>query len=342
MMEQAKLLSITTILTLLIWWSADSLVNETIALSVSFAPYPSPTSPGMLVEIDGDAIIYQVEVSGPRKSVEEFKARIGKVVRLRIPDRPTGPFSMSLDRMTVKQAFTEVWRDFRKVAVVSVDPNVLSLRIDHMITRDVEIVARRLSLSYEVEPQLQTAVAQVRMRESEFNKLPPGQSLQIGIGAEVERLLRERPAGKSETVQVPLDARRFGPDATITPNKIEVTATLQADRITAQVSTVPILFATSPANLEKRCRPATRDGEMLSLVTQSITVTGPREEVARLQRGDARIFGIIQLKQEDFETLGTVKLVIPEYRLPRNVELAQQPTPIEFKLVPVGAGEVER
>jgi hypothetical protein len=175
----------------------------------------------------------------------------------------------------------------------------------------------------------------VRLRESHLNTLPPGQALQIPIGPELERLLKDHPPGKSAVVPVSLDVRRFGPDATITPNSVEVTATLQAQRTTVQISTVPVLFAVSSGNLEKQCRVVTRDGEPLPLVTQGITVTGEREAVAKLQQGDTRAYGIIQLKQEDLETIGALKLVTPEFRLPKGVELAEEPQPIEFKLVSV-------
>jgi hypothetical protein len=334
-MEQVKLLSLTAVLTILIWWSADSLVNERMMLGVTVDPRPPVNSPDMRVAVEGEAPLFQMEVSGPRKTIEEFRSKGGLKVRLTIPDRPTGPYTMPLDRSAIKQALSDQWRNFRKVSVNAIDPTSLPLQIDHIVTKTVEIVARRLALSYEVAPQLQPTSATVRMRESEFNKLPPGQALQIGIGPDVERVLKDQPAGRSVSVPITLDARRFGPDATITPSRVDVTATVQAERATADIPTVPILFAVSFANLEKRLRPVTRDGDPLPLVTQTITVTGPRADVARLQRGETRAYGTIQLKQEDFEILNVVKLVTPEYRLPKGIELAHPASPIEFKLVPV-------
>ena len=87
------------------------------------------------------------------------------------------------------------------------------------------------------------------------------------------------------------------------------------------------------ANLERPLQPVTRDGTPLSLVTQTITVTGLREVVARLQRGETRAYGIIQLKQEDLDALDLIKLVTPDYFLPEGVELALEGVPIEFKLI---------
>lgn len=337
-MEQVKLLSLTSVLTALIWWSADSLVNDSVVLVVSITPQPALNAPSMRVAVDGEPPLFQVEVSGPRKIIEDLQSRGGMKIRLTVPERPTGPYQVPLDRTSVKQAISDQWPEFRRVSVSSITPTALPVVVDHLVSKTVEIVARRLVLSYEVEPQLQPTSATVLMRESEFNKLPPGQALQIGIGQDLERILRDQQAGRSVSVFVTLDARRFGPDAVITPSRVDVTATVRAERQTVEIPTVPILFAMSFANLEKRCRPVSRDGDPLPLMTQTIAVTGPRDDVARLQRGETRAYGIIQLKQEDFEILGVLKLVTPEYRLPRNIELAQPPAPIEFKLAPVDAG----
>ena len=46
-----------------------------------------------------------------------------------------------------------------------------------------------------------------------------------------------------------------------------------------------------------------------------------------------RAYGIIQLKEDDLEQLGILKLMTPEYHLPRGIELAEEPSPIEFKLI---------
>jgi hypothetical protein len=77
----------------------------------------------------------------------------------------------------------------------------------------------------------------------------------------------------------------------------------------------------------------TRDGSTLSLMTQTITVTGPTDEVTRLERGTTRAYGIIHLKEEDLERLDELRLMTPEYRLPSGVSLVENPAPIEFKLI---------
>jgi len=339
-MEQVKLLSVTVALTMLIWVGADSLVNEQVTLNLPFDVAPVGGAQNVIVENANPGEVYEIVVSGPRKLVEDLPARLERA-RLRLSDRPTGEASITLDRPTVKLALTEQWKEFRKLTVLSVQPTALTIRFDHWITRDVDLVLRRLSLSYDVQPQVQPSFAVVRMRESVFNQMPLGQALQLDIAAEVERILKERPTAESVTIPVALDGRRFGPGAELRPASVDVTATVKSQRRTAVVPTVPILVAVSFANLDKPYQAVTRDGTPLTLVTQSVTVTGTVEEVARLERGASRMYGVIHLKQEDLERADTLRLITPDYYLPPGVALAETPAPIEFKLVPVTAPQDE-
>ena len=131
---------------------------------------------------------------------------------------------------------------------------------------------------------------------------------------------------------VALDARAFGIDAKLDPATISVTATVKAERTSAEIRTVPILIAVSFPNLEKPLRPIGPDGSPLTLVAPPIQVTGPTDAVARLQKGTTRAYGIIHLKQEYIERLNSPLLLVPEYHLPPGIELAKEPQPVEFSL----------
>jgi hypothetical protein len=171
------------------------------------------------------------------------------------------------------------------------------------------------------------------MRESVWTQLTAGQDLQLDITDDVERLLKERPPGERVTVRVPLDARRFGAGAELNPAGVNVTATVKAHRRTAVIPTVPILVAVSFANLERPYQAVSREGTPLTLVTQSVTVVGPIEDVNRLERGATRIYGVIHLKQQDLEQINVLRVMTPDYYLPPGVSIAEPTAPIEFKLV---------
>ncbi len=317
----------TVVLTLLIWAAADSLVNETVSVPVRFRPLPSGGRSDIIVSPTSAAGVFQLQVSGPRKSVARIQEQPALEIRLAIPELPTGTSSIPL-----KETLREQWRDYPKVFVVSVQPPQLSVMVDRMITREMPLTAERLTLPYDDRPRVQPPAVQARVRESLFHQnFPPGQLPPLDISAEAERLLKEQSVGQSVTVRVPLDARALGPDASLSPNFVEVRATVTATRTTAEIATVPILVAVSPGNLGKQLQVLSRDGS--ELVTQTIKVTGPTEEVNRLSRGETRAYGVIQLKDEHLAELDVFKPFTPEFQLPPALELAVKPKPIELKLV---------
>lgn len=324
-MEQAKLLSTTALLTLLIWIGADSLVNETVRVPISFRALAAGDNPDRLVASSADAESYELQVIGSRKAIAQVQAAAPLNARLQIPDLPSGTHLISL-----KEILQEQWREFPKVSVLSVNPPQLPVVVDHIVAREVVLTTQRLSLPYDVKPQIQPSTVTVRMRES-VAAASQGQLAPWDISTEVEKLLRGQPVGQSVSVLVTLDARTFGPDASLAPNTVEVRATLTALRTTTEIPTVPILIAVSFANFPKALRAVTRDES--ELVTQTIKVTGSTEEVGRLLRGETRAIGIIQLKDEHLAEVGVFKPYTPDFQLPIGIELAEKPKPIELKLV---------
>jgi len=337
-MEQIKLLSVSAVLTVLIWAGADSLVNETVTVRAAFEVAPLANT-DMLVAVDPAVTsqLFEIQLAGPRRVVENIQILDEPLlIRIRIGDRPGGSSLITLDKDTVKRAMIEKWREIGKLSLLSVQPPALPVVVDHMISRQVDIVAKRLTLAYESAPQFKRNIATVRMRESRQQELTSsGQAADIDVSADLERLLRRRSPGIRTTVQLTLDSSSFGPNAVLTPDSIEVTATLKPDRNTVEIPTVPIKPAVSFANLSKSIHAVARDGTSLGLVTQTIKVTGPAENVAALLRGDTRAYGFIQFKEEDLADVGVYKAWTPDFILPPNIELAAPPVPIECKLVNV-------
>ncbi len=112
-----------------------------------------------------------------------------------------------------------------------------------------------------------------------------------------------------------------------------MTATVQDQRTTALIPTVPVKPVVSFSNLDKPLVAQSSDGTPLTVETISIRVSGPTEEVAKLQRGDSRAYGFIQIKESDLQELNVLKAWPTDFVLPPHIELAETPAPIEFKLI---------
>lgn len=324
----------TVLLTGLIWATADSLVNEAVSVNVTFDVVPAAGANDLHITTTAGAEPFELQISGPRRIVESVLQHAPFRVRLPVSDRPkNGPDRVWLERAMLKRVLSEQFNEFRKLTIASVEPDTLPVSVDHWVTREVRLVLGRLTLDYDVEPQISRTRTTVRMRASRLSEFSNDQPLQLDLSSEVERLLRDQPPGKRVRIPLTLDSRVFGPEAEFKPDRVEVTATLKAQRRTARIPTVPILVAVSFANLPKPFAAVTRNGDPLTLVTQTITVTGPTEEVNRLESGATRAYGIVHLKEVDLEQLGTLKLMTPEYHLPPGIELAEDPPPIQLKLI---------
>lgn len=334
-MEQVKLLSMTVVVTVLIWAGADSLVNETVLLPVSFDVVPLQNTELRVVldPLDRNRV-YEIELSGPRGLIGDLQKGGPLTLRLGIDDRATGPAEIPLRKDRIKTALDQYSSEFRKVSVVSFQPRSIHVLVDHMVTRQIEVTVNRLSLAYEEEPQLNPGVVTAEMRESVAETIAAsGRQLSIDLSAEVERLLRDKPFGVSQQIAVVLNTTELGPDARLIPNQVQVTATVKADRVTADIPTVPIKPVVSFANLGKPYIAVSRDNTPITVETRTITVTGPAEDVARLLRGETRAYGFIHVMEGDLAELGVTKAWNPEFHLPPNLRLAKPPDSIEFKLI---------
>ena len=89
-MAQVKLLSTTAILTMLIWASADSLVNEEVTVRVVLEPVPQAGIANLLVTPRAEDKPFEVQISGPRRTINEIRAQAPFQVRYPIADLPTG------------------------------------------------------------------------------------------------------------------------------------------------------------------------------------------------------------------------------------------------------------
>ncbi|MCO6435911.1 MAG: hypothetical protein J5J06_02360 [Phycisphaerae bacterium] len=344
-MEQVKLLSMTAVLTLLIWATADSLVNDTRNLRVRVEPYPRG-NPDLVMEIPPPAeqAYVEMEIAGPRKVVEDLASR--ETLKLRVPvvDRPVGAGELTLDnKELLRREIQTQWREDPRLNVGAITPASVPLTVDRWVRQPFELTLGRLRLNYDQPPQLNRSNVEVRLRESALNRIvqEAGRPA-IDLSDEIERQLKKSDVvvGKRIEFPVPIDASRFGPGATVEPPVLEGTAIVADQRVVKEIPTVPIKLVVSFAGLKRPLQPVGRDGAPINLVAQTIRVSGPPEDVLKLERGETKAFGLIQLKEAELEKPGDFRAWTPEFILPANLTLADPPVPVEFRLaeVPPDAG----
>ena len=328
-MEHAKLLIMTVMLTAVIWTTADRMVNESATIGATIQVLPPFGTDDVLVDTLQSRPKVQLKVAGPRRVIGELLAVAPVEIKIRMTEGRTGKVAVPL-----LEVIEEQWTAFPKLSLVSVSPPDLVITVDRRVTTEVPILLRPVNVPCDVAPKLSQPFTRLRIRESVLAGRKTEDLPSIDITADVERLLRDQPVGRPITFAVPLSMRAYGPDAILEPAVMEVTATITAQQRTATLPTVPILLAVSFPNMGWPVQAVTRDdeGERLRLMTRSVSVTGPREAIDKLLRKETRVYGIVQLKQQDLQSPGTWQTVVPDFYLPPHVVLAEPPEPVEFVL----------
>ncbi|MGB0716654.1 MAG: hypothetical protein ACPGXK_12285 [Phycisphaerae bacterium] len=330
-MEQVKLLSMTFILTALVWASADTLVTETTTVKVRI----ELQEPDDVIKFSNQQEQRSVSVTlaAASKTIEFLRNEAPIAVRLTANVEQTGKVNLFVDPTQLKRSMEEAYPDLDRIAISRIEPPTIEVTVDRLVKRQVRFTTDTLTMSYDAPPLITPKTEYLWLHESLVDSLPEAdESLSVDISEDVDRLFRDSPQGTEQDRVLQLDTREFGEHAYFDTPNINIKATLSPQEITQVLETVPVLLAVSFDNFDRAYKPFEPDGAPMQIVTTKITVKGPPAEVASLVRGDTRAFGVIRLKEDDLNSLATASGFEPEFYLPRGIELVGKPDTIEFRL----------
>lgn len=324
-MQQVKLITVTGVLTLLIWTTANQLLSESIEIQVTVEPAPTGDARMMVATDPPDQHTFRVRLVGPRRIVDQVRKGGLGPVSLPVRDLPNGVYPID-----VKEQLSGHSDQFHGLRIEAVEPAVVNVVIDHLVTTMMPVQIERGGLEYEVPPTVEPAEVEVEISELALGELEPAKRR---ISLDVAALLRHRPKGQAlEIPGVRLTPEVGGVDVRLAPNTVTVFATLRERSKTATIAAVPVHAAAS-FEVFSRFRIETRDGS--TLITRAITVRGPPEAVDRLVAGGTRATGLIVLTGELAAVPGEYHELEPIFDLPAGVELAGPVAPVEFRLIPI-------
>ncbi|UCG17155.1 MAG: hypothetical protein JSV19_03820 [Phycisphaerales bacterium] len=338
-MAQAKLITMTVGLTVLIWVSADQLLRESDEVLVKINPVAVPGT-GMAVTAENpDQPPFRVKVSGPRKVIA--KNILGRVLNVELPVAEQTPGQYAVPgRYALKDLGKELQRlsvpAFEGLSIEEVEPGQLAVIVDRDVTVTMPVrIVDAGSFDFGVEPTVQPGEVQVTISHIELNGLDPNRP---GIPAEqryvalnVSRHLSTFPEGELFSRDVLIDPQVAGVGVKVEPAEVRLMAELRERRRQATISAVPISFQASQA-VFNRYFVDRRDN--FTLLTQPITIRGPEDVVERIVSGETKVFGTIPLTTPDADSVGVFRHVTPRFVLPADVELVEAPAPVEFRLMP--------
>jgi hypothetical protein len=335
-MAQAKLLSMTVGLTLLIWVSADQLLQESQELAIRIKLVPAGTSSMSVAPVTVRSEPFRIKVVGRKTLVDRYASGEAINVTLPVSERPTG-----VHRLELQEELRAVPK-FHGLTIEEVQPPQLEILVDHEITVPLPVRVDPGRLAFVSPPAVNPSQVAVTISEATLLGLDgqrpgiPPDARYVTVYA--ERILADFPEGELFSQEVPLDPRVAGVEVRVEPGKVRLEAKLQKRWRQVTIPAVPIRFEASPA-IFNRYFIDRRDN--LTLLTQSITVRGPAEVIAQIESGAIRIHGVISLTWPDADSVGSFRHVTPTLQLPPGVECVEGPASVEFRLLPHQPGAAE-
>lgn len=331
-MEQVKLLSMTLILTALVWASADTLVTETATIRTRL----ELVEPDIVTKFSrtSDQRAVSVTLAAGRKTIDLLRAAAPLRVRLPVNVEQTGQVNLLIDPALLKRSLEEAYSDLDRIAISRIEPAAIEVTVNRLVKKPVRFTTERLKLAYESPPLITPQSDTLWLHEDLLDGLETdGEFVIVDVSEAVDRLFRDSIQGTEQKRVLQPSALPFGEHAYFESSSFAVKATISPREMTAELETVPVLLAVSFKNFERAYKPYAPDGNDLEIVTARITVKGSPENVASLVRGDTRAFGVIRLKEDDLRSLEKANGFEPEFYLPQGIELVGKPETVEFRLV---------
>ena len=270
---------------------------------------------------DGDLT---VRVVGPRKRLDDL-GRYTAPIPLPIEVSETGEQSVDL-----RQRLTELREPFAGLTIDSVTPSMLRVVVDRYMTQSVPVELEQGSLGLEEVLRVEPATVTVRIRERHWQEIAArGPKFLI---PSIEARLRGRPEGELIEESVFLESTLLGKPVDPTPNPVLVRGKLLRQLATVSLKAVNVGFFATRPQLWNDYKLDFPDPDIV--LTQTITVRGPRDVLDGLLRGDPRVEGIIVVTGDDTAGSEEFRTVVPTFHLPPEVELVDRPAPVEFRLLP--------
>ncbi len=324
-MEQIKLISVTAVLTVLIWATANQLVSETAEIDVTIHPEPAEGS-GMIVATEPPGLErFRLTVTGPKRVVEqvrdEARSDLLGVLRIPVAARPNGQHTVD-----VRDALLDYRDQLRGLRIDRVSPAQVTIVIDHLQTVTMPVVLDGGSLlEFVVPPTADPPEVQVTIPESALARLS-SQRVPLNVA---ELLANADPGEPQEHSGVRLPLKLAGAEVQIEPPVVTVRATVRQKSKTGTIPSVPINVQVSIGTFN-RIRIATRDDR--DLVTRSIEVRGPPKVVDDLVAGRIPVTGRIKVTGDLVGEPGEYVELEPVFDLPPGVTLARPVPPVEVRL----------
>lgn len=324
---------LVTLVTLLIWAWAEAESLSVVPVSPRVEISGQGTDVAATVVDPGYTGTVRMRVLGSSAAVSQAQSRLSGGLRL-TPGIGGVPAEPGLHIVDVREAL----RQHPLIAnlgvnLLDVEPAALNVRIDEMAVKTIPVVPALRGLDLEGEPTCDPREVRVRVRKEALETLGDGvTAFATPTIAELSRLSGDGPHTVPANVTLLNVPAGTGP-VTVEPTQVRVTFSLRGRSESWTASQVAVWVVMPPP-------PPGTSGKWTATPAQnviaSVTVSGPREQVAALREGVGGLVlrGYVVLSDSDLKA-GTIDAPVRFALVPNDLTFTPSQSSVKVTIAPV-------
>lgn len=322
-MQQARLLGITALLSVMVWLVADHSLTEVANIRVRLEFLPTEDQNMRVALAEGEPNIVNVSVAAKRSIIQKYRTQ--EIISVRLPVSPRASKTYRIPLLEQLRSAQEL----RDVGVQEVVPPDVDIEVDRDTTVRMPIsVQTSGALKHRIPPSVEPDEVSVIISERALAHLTEDQRV---VTLNADEFLKTADVGKLGSINVPLRQVVEGISVQVDPDHVALRYEIEERLESTTIPAVPIKIEAS-ADIFNGYTVEFKDAG--PVLTQPLTVKGPRELIERIESGELRIHGVIALTAANKAAAGSFQYVTPVFKLPKGIERIAPPEAVEFRLVP--------
>lgn len=284
--------TIVTLITLLIWFYAESRTLDQYSLSPErpLRVQVKPLGEDMVVVGQSIERVSSLEFSGSRYAIGKLRAALAGGLALDV-ELESGTQSISLPRLVDKQ-FAEL-----NVNLTRIEPDTMEVTVARLVTRDADLVFKPDEVKLQDgDSDIDPPTAQIELPEDKLPEVTV--EGRIVLQARASRDLKTLPANVKQTVPGRIEippALQGNPHVKVAPMEVTLSFIIEKKEASHVLSAVPVFVSAQPAELRNFDIQLHDEDRLL----KDVKVTGPADLVEQVKSGAITLEARVRLTRDE-------------------------------------------
>ena len=284
--------TIVTLITLLIWFYAESRTLDQYSLSPErpLRVQVKPLGEDMVVVSQSIERVSSLEFSGSRYAIGKLRAALAGGLTLDVELEP-GTQSISLPRLVNKQ-FSQM-----NVNLTRIEPDTMDVTVARLVRRDAELVFRPDEVKLQDgDSDIDPPTAQIELPEDKLPEVAVDGRVVLQVRA--NRDLKTLPANVKQAVPGRVElppALQGNPHVKVVPTETMLSFIIEKKEASHVLSAVPVFVSAQPAELRNFDIQLHEEDRLL----KDVKVTGPADLVEQVESGAIALEARVRLTRDE-------------------------------------------